>query len=116
MGVGCSIAVTPECIVDSDPESVSDRYTPKWLSGLSSLRSVTFVWLGAAAVGSNPTLHQRVKSASDFWYISPHVISFLHVVLIKSRSSLAVFVLSSLRLSYFFRVAMVVGCSIAATP
>ena len=79
------------------------------------LRSVTSVWLGAAAVGSNPTLHQRVKSENDFWYISPRVICFLHVVLIKSRPSLAVF-LSSLRLSYFFRVAMVVGCSIAVTP
>ena len=38
-----------------------------------------------------------------------------HVVLIKSRP-LAVFLLSSLRLSYFFRVTMVVGCSIAVTP
>ena len=33
-----------------------------------------------------------------------------------SRPSLTVFLLSSLRLSYFFLVAMVVGCIIAVTP
>ena len=34
----------------------------------------------------------------------------------KSPPSLPVFLLSSLRLSYFSQVAMVVGCSIAVTP
>ena len=38
------------------------------------------------------------------------------IVLIKFRPSLAVFLLSSLRLSYLSRVAMVVGCSIAVPP
>ena len=33
------------------------------------------------------------------------------IVLIKSRPSLTVFLLSSVRLSYFFRVALVLGCS-----
>ena len=58
----------------------------------------------------------RPLQRNDAWYISPRVICFLHVVLIKSRPSLTVFLLSSLRLSYFFQVAMVVGCSIAVTP
>ena len=38
------------------------------------------------------------------------------IVLIKSQPSLTVFLFSSLRLSYIFWVAMVVGCSRADKP
>ena len=50
-----------------------------------------------------------------FGVISPPRDLLPSIVLIKSRH-LAVFLLSSLRLSHFFRVAVVVGCSIAVTP
>ena len=63
------------------------------------LRSVTSVWLGAAAVGFESDSAKRVKSENEVWFKSPRVICFLHVVLIKSRPSLAVFLLSSLSLS-----------------
>ena len=51
-----------------------------------------------------------------FGVISPPRELLLSIVLIKSQPSLTVLLLSSLRLSYFFRVTMVVGCSRAVTP
>ena len=54
--------------------------------------------------------HSTPAGAELLFWLNPDV------VLIKSRPSLTVFLHSSLRLSYFFRVAMVVGCSIAVTP
>ena len=60
MVVGCSIAVTSECIVESDPESVSDGCALKLatrpflfevVEWSERLRLVISVWLGAAAVG-----------------------------------------------------------------
>ena len=47
-----------------------------------------------------------------FGVISPPRDLLPLIVLIKSQHSLTVFLLSSLRLCYFFWVAMVVGCSI----
>ena len=51
-----------------------------------------------------------------FGVISPPHDLLPSIVLIKSQPSLTVFLLSSLRLCYFFGVALVVGCSIAVTP
>ena len=56
MVVGCSIAVTPQCIVESDLECVSDGDSPKLatrpflfevVEWSEQLRPVTPVWLGA---------------------------------------------------------------------
>ena len=81
------------------------------------LRSVTSVWLGAVRRSVQVRLcTSGCKSEKMFFNISPLRDLLPSIVLIKSRPSLAVFLLSSLRLSYFFWVAMVVGCSIAVTP
>ena len=81
------------------------------------LRSVTSAWLGAVrrSVQIRPCT-SGCKSEKMFGIVSAPRDLLLSIVQIKSRPSLAVFLLSSLRLSYFFRVAMVVGCSIAVTP
>ena len=81
------------------------------------LRSVTSTWLGAVRRSVQVRLcTSGCKSEKMFGVISTPRDLLLTIVLIKSRPSLTVFLLSSLRLSYFFRVAMVVGCSIAVTP
>ena len=81
------------------------------------LRPVTSVWLGAVRRSVQVRLcTSRCKSEKMFGVISPPRDLLPSIVLIKSRPSLAIFLLSSLHLSYFFRVVMVVGCSIAVTP
>ena len=81
------------------------------------LRPVTSVWLGAVRRSVQVRLCTGgSKSEKMFGVISPPRDSLPSIVLIKSQPSLTVFLLSSLRLSYFFWVAMVVGCSRAVTP
>ena len=76
------------------------------------LRSVTSAWLGAVRRSVQVRLcTSGCKSEKMFGIISPPRDLLLSIVLIKSRPSLAVFLLSSLRLPYLFWVAMVVGCS-----
>ena len=81
------------------------------------LRSVTSVWLGAVRLRVQVRLCTSwCKSEKMFGVLSPPRDLLPSIVLIKSRPPLTVFLLSSLRLSYFFLVAMVVGCSRAVTP
>ena len=82
------------------------------------LRSVTPVWLGAARLSVQVRLcTSGCKNEKMFGNISPPRDLLPSIVLIKSRPfSLAVVLLSSLHLSNFFRVAMVVGCSTAVIP
>ena len=81
------------------------------------LRPVTSAWLGAARNSVQVRLSTSwCKSEKMFGISSPPRDLLLSIALIKSRPSLAVFLLSSLRLSYFFPVAMVIGCSVAVPP
>ena len=81
------------------------------------LRQVTSVWLGAVRRSVQVRLcTSGCKNEKMFGVVSPPRDLLPSIVLIKSQPSLTVFLLSSLRLSYFFRVAMVVGCSMAVTP
>ena len=78
------------------------------------LRPVTSIWLGAVRRSVPVRLcTSGCMSKINVWCNNNLLSS---IVLIKSRPSLAVFLLSSLRLSYFIRIAMVVGSSIAVTP
>ena len=81
------------------------------------LRPVTSVWLGAVRRSVQVRLcTSGCLSEKMFGVISPRRDLLPSIVLIKFQPSLTVFFLSSLCLSYFFRVAMVVGWSVAVTP
>ena len=81
------------------------------------LRPVTSVWLGAVRRSVKVRLcTSGCMSEKMFGVIFPPGDLLPLIVLIKSQPSLTVFLLPSLCLSYFIRVAMVVGCSRAVTP
>ena len=78
---------------------------------------MTSAWLGVVRHSNVSRLcTSECENEKMFGIIFPPRDLFLSTVLIKSRPSLAVFLLTSLRLSYFFRVAMVGGNSNAVTP
>ena len=98
-----------------------NKYIKKYINEVvewsEQLRSVTSAWLGDARRSVQVRLcTSGCKSEKKFGVVSPPRDLLPSIVLIKSQPSLTVFLLSSLRLSYFFRVAMVVGCSRAVTP